>query len=90
MCAAYAAYQANGGRVLAVTGVGSDLTAAMTAAYKGVEAITFTPSHYRKDIGYRAKQAPLRIGGTVIVITLILLQTHSSVHTWPVLVSHDR
>eukprot|EP00953_Heterococcus_sp_UTEX-ZZ885_P009426 5554-Heterococcus_DN1.PRE.4 len=54
--------KANGGRVLAVTGVGSDLTAAMTAAYKGVEAITFTPSHYRKDIGYRAKQAPLRIG----------------------------
>eukprot|EP00953_Heterococcus_sp_UTEX-ZZ885_P026522 14313-Heterococcus_DN1.PRE.1 len=54
--------KANGGRVIAVTGVGSDLTAAMTAAYKGVEAIAFTPSHYRNDIGYRAKQAPLRIG----------------------------
>jgi phosphoribosylamine-glycine ligase len=64
MRTALCATQANGGRVLAVTGVGSDLTAAMTAAYKGVEAITFTPSHYRKDIGYRAKQAPLRIGGT--------------------------
>ncbi|CAM9674783.1 unnamed protein product, partial [Chrysoparadoxa australica] len=52
----------NGGRVLAVTGVGADLGQALTQAYAGVEKIKFEPCHYRTDIGFRAKNAPLRIG----------------------------
>lgn len=40
----------NGGRVLGVTGFGSDLKAAKEAAYRGVEAIRFAGMHYRKDI----------------------------------------
>ncbi len=41
----------SGGRVLAVTGLGVDLTDAMDRAYKGVEAISFEGHFYRRDIG---------------------------------------
>ena len=40
-----------GGRVLAVTGVGSDLPSAVRQAYAGVEVIHFNGAQYRKDIG---------------------------------------
>ncbi len=43
----------NGGRVLAATGVGSSLPAALTQAYQGIQAIEFDGSYYRTDIGYR-------------------------------------
>ncbi len=42
-----------GGRVLGVTGLGDDLPAAIAAAYRGVEAISFDGAHYRRDIGRR-------------------------------------
>ena len=43
-----------GGRVLGVTAVGKDLQAAITNAYKAVEAISWTGSFYRTDIGAKA------------------------------------
>jgi phosphoribosylamine---glycine ligase len=40
-----------GGRVLAVTAVGSDLPAAVARAYTAVDHIQFEGAHYRRDIG---------------------------------------
>ncbi|MFH1679007.1 MAG: phosphoribosylglycinamide synthetase C domain-containing protein, partial [Candidatus Omnitrophota bacterium] len=47
-------YLTSGGRVLGVTGLGSDIKAAIAQAYKGVEKIHFQGMHYRKDIGGKA------------------------------------
>lgn len=52
----------SGGRVLAVTGMGATFSEALDAAYRGVGVVKFSPCHYRKDIGYRAKAAPLKVG----------------------------
>ena len=41
----------SGGRVLAVTGVGDDLTHALSRAYSGADLITFSGAHLRKDVG---------------------------------------
>lgn len=41
----------NGGRVLAVSGCGPDLTAALARAYAGIAALSFEGMHYRRDIG---------------------------------------
>ncbi|MCL4507539.1 MAG: phosphoribosylamine--glycine ligase [Chloroflexi bacterium] len=41
-----------GGRVLAVSAVGHDLTGALNRAYEGVHHIEFSGMHYRKDIGH--------------------------------------
>ncbi|MCW2783902.1 MAG: purD [Marmoricola sp.] len=43
-----------GGRVLAVTAVGSDLTAARATAYAGVAAISFDGAQFRTDIAAKA------------------------------------
>lgn len=43
-----------GGRVLAVTGVGADLRAALARAYAGIAQIHFAGMHYRRDIGAKA------------------------------------
>ncbi len=43
-----------GGRVLAVTGVGPDLTAARATAYAGVDAIEFDGAQFRQDIAEAA------------------------------------
>ena len=43
-----------GGRVLGVTAVADDLTAAVAAAYEGVGRIHFEGMHYRTDIGRKA------------------------------------
>jgi phosphoribosylamine--glycine ligase len=43
-----------GGRVLGVTALGSDLTAAVRRAYAAVSVIRFEQSHYRTDIARRA------------------------------------
>ncbi|MBI5957225.1 MAG: phosphoribosylamine--glycine ligase [Chloroflexi bacterium] len=40
-----------GGRVMAVTAVGADLSAALRQAYAGVEKVVFDGMHYRRDIG---------------------------------------
>jgi phosphoribosylamine--glycine ligase len=46
----------SGGRVLAVTAVGSDLAAARESAYDAVAHVQIDGSHYRKDIALRAAQ----------------------------------
>lgn len=48
-----------GGRVLAVTGVGSSLSEARTIAYRRLSAIDFDGIQIRRDIGWRAPGAVL-------------------------------
>ena len=43
----------NGGRVLGVTALGSDVVAAKDEAYRGVEKIRWTDEHHRTDIAWR-------------------------------------
>jgi phosphoribosylamine--glycine ligase len=43
----------SGGRVLAVTASGADVSAARARAYQAVERIRFDGAHYRRDIGAR-------------------------------------
>ena len=58
----------SGGRVLAVTGLGSSLHSALKASYKGVGMLDFVDAdgqgqmHYRKDIGKKAVEKKLKIG----------------------------
>jgi phosphoribosylamine--glycine ligase len=47
-------YVAKGGRVLGVTATGSDIREAISTAYEGVQKITWSGMHYRRDIGQRA------------------------------------
>jgi formyltetrahydrofolate-dependent phosphoribosylglycinamide formyltransferase len=53
---------ANGGRVLAVTGLGRNIRESLQRAYQGVQTVRFDPAHYRTDIGHRALRRPLRLG----------------------------
>jgi phosphoribosylamine--glycine ligase len=48
---------ANGGRVLTVTGIGSDLTEARNQAYRVISQIKLTDSFYRTDIALNASVA---------------------------------
>jgi phosphoribosylamine---glycine ligase len=45
----------DGGRVLAVTGTGTDLRQALARAYAGIECIHFEGMHYRRDIGSKVQ-----------------------------------
>ena len=45
----------NGGRVLGVTALGSDINQAIKNAYSAVDKIKWDGVHYRKDIGNKAK-----------------------------------
>jgi len=45
-----------GGRVLAITGLGNHLTEALVKSYKGVESINWKGMNYRKDIGFDLAQ----------------------------------
>jgi len=47
----------SGGRVLAVTGMGEDLTEARNNAYRVISGITLAGSHYRSDIALNASVA---------------------------------
>ncbi len=47
----------SGGRVLAVTGLGETLPAAVERAYRGMQAIEFEGMYYRRDIAWRALPA---------------------------------
>ncbi|EPS41192.1 hypothetical protein H072_4923 [Dactylellina haptotyla CBS 200.50] len=51
----------DGGRVIAINCVADDLESAVKNAYKGVHAINFAQSYYRKDIANRAfrQEAPV-------------------------------
>jgi len=44
----------DGGRVLAVTGAGADLRAALDRAYAGMQCVHFEGMHYRHDIGAKS------------------------------------
>ncbi|NLW17120.1 MAG: phosphoribosylamine--glycine ligase, partial [Firmicutes bacterium] len=44
----------SGGRILAVTALGTDLEQALQQAYEGVAKIEIPGAHYRRDIGHRA------------------------------------
>ncbi len=44
----------SGGRVLCVTALGDNVSAAQTHAYDAVEHIHWQDAFYRRDIGYRA------------------------------------
>jgi phosphoribosylamine--glycine ligase len=46
-----------GGRVLTVTGLGSDLTQARDSAYRTISRISLAGSHYRSDIALNASVA---------------------------------
>jgi phosphoribosylamine--glycine ligase len=46
----------SGGRVLAVTAIGNDLTAARESAYEAVGHVRIDGSHYRTDIALRASE----------------------------------
>ncbi len=47
-------YLTDGGRVLAVTGLGADIAEAKARAYAGMSHIKFEGIHYRTDIAHRA------------------------------------
>jgi len=47
-------YVTSGGRVLAVTGLGTTIKDAIAKTYSAVEKISFEGMHYRKDIGQKA------------------------------------
>ena len=53
----------NGGRVLSVTALGSDLAVARSQAYAGVERIEFDGEHHRSDIALKAALGEIRLGG---------------------------
>lgn len=44
----------DGGRILGVTALASDLNSAVNRAYQGVDEIYFDKAHFRTDIGHRA------------------------------------
>jgi phosphoribosylamine--glycine ligase len=50
----------DGGRVLAVTGMGPTFAEARSRAYGAVSQISFEGAHYRRDIGERVVSDPLR------------------------------
>jgi phosphoribosylamine---glycine ligase len=52
----------NGGRVLSVTALGSDLAVARTQAYAGVERIRFDGEQHRSDIALKAALGEIRLG----------------------------
>jgi phosphoribosylamine--glycine ligase len=52
----------NGGRVLSVTALGSDLAVARMRAYAGVETIKFDGEHHRSDIALKAALGEIRLG----------------------------
>jgi phosphoribosylamine--glycine ligase len=54
--------QVNGGRVLSVTAIGSDLAVARSQAYAGVERIRFDGEHHRSDIALKAALGEIRLG----------------------------
>lgn len=52
----------NGGRVLSVTAIGTDLAVARMQAYAGVERIEFDGEHHRSDIALKAALGEIRLG----------------------------
>lgn len=53
----------SGGRVLAITGWGGSIEAALQKAYRAVSQVSFDGAQYRNDIGWRVLQAERRRSG---------------------------
>ena len=53
----HAGLVSSGGRVLSVTGIGSDLTEARNCAYRGISQIKLKGSYYRNDVALNAAVA---------------------------------
>ncbi|EJF10788.1 phosphoribosylamine--glycine ligase [Pontibacter sp. BAB1700] len=49
----------NGGRVIAVTGLGNTMEEALAKANKAAEAINWTDRYYRRDIGFDLAKQPM-------------------------------
>ncbi|GGG18106.1 phosphoribosylamine--glycine ligase [Pontibacter amylolyticus] len=49
----------NGGRVIAVTGLGDTMEEALAKANQAAEAITWTDRYYRRDIGFDLQKQPM-------------------------------
>jgi phosphoribosylamine--glycine ligase len=54
----------SGGRVLGVTGLGSNIRRAVDVAYRAVRKISFEKMFYRKDIAHRALARLSKVPGT--------------------------
>ena len=59
----HGAVVATGGRVLAVTGIGADVSEARQRAYEALAGITLAGGHHRRDIGWRALARTAAQGG---------------------------
>ncbi|NNE55561.1 MAG: phosphoribosylamine--glycine ligase [Flavobacteriales bacterium] len=51
----------SGGRVLAVTSMGSDIESALEKSYENAEKINFDKSYFRSDIGFDAIKTPQKV-----------------------------
>lgn len=51
----------NGGRVLNVTALGTDIKSAITLCYDAISRINFDKMHYRTDIGHRAVKTQVKV-----------------------------
>ncbi len=52
--AGHSQYETNGGRVLGIASLGTDIKNAIDKAYEGVSVVNFEGIQYRKDIGHKA------------------------------------
>ncbi|TKB10343.1 phosphoribosylamine--glycine ligase [Desulforhopalus sp. IMCC35007] len=62
----------NGGRVLGVTAVGTTLKVAIDLAYKGVEAIKWTQSYHRTDIGAKALNRSTPVSSKKVLVGIVM------------------
>ena len=62
----------NGGRVLGITAVGTTLQVAIDRAYKGVDAIGWTQSFHRTDIGAKALKRNVVVGKKVPLVGIVM------------------
>lgn len=62
----------NGGRVLGITAVGTTLKAAIDKAYKAVDAISWTQSYHRTDIGSKALRRTVSGGQSQPLVGIVM------------------
>ena len=48
--------KSSGGRVMAITGLGVNMTEALDKSYSGIEKVQWSGKTYRKDIGFDLKR----------------------------------
>lgn len=62
----------NGGRVLGITAVGTNLKDAIDKAYKGVDSIKWTQCFFRRDIGAKALKRPAQYNKEKAVVGIVM------------------